>query len=1086
MGDDLLTILFTDVEGSTALHVSKGDAEARRILGACDEVIRHQVREHGGREIKSTGDGFMIAFTSPRRAVACALAIQETSTARGQQVRVRAGVHTGEVSEEAGDLFGGAVNAAARICAKAQGGEVLVSDVVRQLCGTSGDVSWRERGVVRLRGFPERWRLYQAVSPVRGTSVGERTPFVGREAELAELRRLMQQALAGHGGLVMIGGEPGVGKSRLNEEIAAEARGRGFLALTGHCYASQAGLPYMPWVEMVETAARDADFTEMRQAMGEAAPELARIVPQLRHTFSDIPPPLELPPEQQRRYTFSCLSDYVARVARARPRLYVLEDLHWADDSTLLFLEHLAERLSTIPVLIVGTYRDPPIDVSPILAEALSGLVRRRQARLLSLQRHSASEVAAMLQALSGHAPPPEVSSAIHTETEGNAFFVEEVYRYLAETGRLLDQRGHFRSDLRIEELDVPRNVQLVTRQRLDRLTPPTRQLLTAGAVIGRHFRLEILEALAEMPESDILDAVDEAERAGVLVAEPVAATTQLRFSHEIVRQTLLAGLSPPRRQRYHLRVADVLERHWAGDADRHAADIAHHLLTAGAGADADRTVHHLRLAAEQALARAAFEDSLRHLEAALDLSPARNSRQRTDLLFTRGLALRGAGRWDEAMAAWEEALHLGETLRDDAVVAHLCAEMAMNYFWSGRMPEAVEIAGRGLKGVGDTLSADRAILLGTTGFAHSYAGDFPRADDLTASAVVMAEGFDDRRVLGYALNLRSIHHFMWQQCAECIAHGLRAAEVLRAAGDVFLLANDLCIVEHALLWLGRVQEARLIGEEVGPLAERIGHHGAIAVERSVRLYGEILGGRLDAVESSAAHLLAMSRQHGLGFIADYHTLLGLAAFWRGDWERGLTSCEEGRRATIPGVLAGAPWAFSFLIRAYTGDDRSALKMLDDAPVLSAPGEPLSISGLTAVRALVEGLVVLGRHQQASHLYPLVRARIEEGLVLSHWDMRLLHAIAGLAAAAGRRWEVAEEHYLAAQRQASELPHRLDEPEVGRFYAMMLIDRGGTGDAAVARGLLQEATAGYRAIGMPRHEAMAQELLARAEAAVRR
>src|SRR5207302_453965 len=159
-----------------------------------------------------------------------------------------------------------------------------------------------------------------------------------------------------------------------------------------------------------------------------------RLVPQLRQILPDIPPPLELPPDQQRRYTFTCISGYLARVAHIRPRLYVLEDLHWADESTLLFLEHLVERLSTVPVLIIGTYRDPPIDVSPGLASTLSELVRRRQARLLSLKRHSEAEVAGLLRALSGHSPPPEVTAAIYAETEGNAFFVEEVFRYLAET----------------------------------------------------------------------------------------------------------------------------------------------------------------------------------------------------------------------------------------------------------------------------------------------------------------------------------------------------------------------------------------------------------------------------------------------------------------------------------------------------------------------------------------------------------------------------------------------------------------------------------------------------------------------------
>jgi hypothetical protein len=293
----------------------------------------------------------------------------------------------------------------------------------------------------------------------------------------------------------------------------------------------------------------------------------------------------------------------------------------------------------------------------------------------------------------------------------------------------------------------------------------------------------------------------------------------------------------------------------------------------------------------------------------------------------------------------------------------------------------------------------------------------------------------------------------------------------------VFLLANHLCIVEHALLWAGRTEEARAIGQEVGPLAQRIGHHGAIAVDGSVQLYGEILAGHLDAVERRALQLLALSREHDLGFIADFHTLLGLAAFWRGDWERAVACCEDGVRTVIPGALAGAPWAFSFLIRAYIGDRRRVLTMFEDRPDLPDPGQPLNMGGLTIVRALVEGLVMIGRDEEASRLYPLLRARIDAGLVLNHWDMRLLHAVAGVAAAAGHQWETSEEHYRTALRQAEELPHRLDQPEVRRLYAMMLMERRAPGDADRAGLLLQEAIADYHAIGMPRHEAMARELL---------
>lgn len=161
-----VTILISDVEGSTALHSARGDAEAQTVLGICDSLVRTQVRDHRGRAIKSTGDGLLAVFTSPRRAVECALAIQQAVTQHGdeqphQQVRVRVGLHAGEISEEVGDVHGSAVNAAARICGRARGGEVLVSEVVRQLCGPLPDTVFTERGRVTLKGFPERWRLYE-------------------------------------------------------------------------------------------------------------------------------------------------------------------------------------------------------------------------------------------------------------------------------------------------------------------------------------------------------------------------------------------------------------------------------------------------------------------------------------------------------------------------------------------------------------------------------------------------------------------------------------------------------------------------------------------------------------------------------------------------------------------------------------------------------------------------------------------------------------------------------------------------------------------------------------------------------------
>jgi len=482
-----VTILFSDVEGSSRLATERGDETARELLRAQEELVRGQITQHSGHEVKSLGDGFMVAFASARKAVACAVGIQRALEewnagvgAHGraplrEPLRLRIGLNAGEVIHEERDLFGAAVNAAARIAAKADGSQILVSETVKALLGPAKDVQFADRGRFRLKGFPERWRLFEVIWQEERPSVAappmvERTPFVGRDAERAELRRFLEQAAGGHGSLAMIGGEPGVGKTRLAEELMAEARQRGMTALIGHCYEMEGAPPYMPIVEALEAAARTATPEGFRAALGDAAGEVARIMPELRRLFPDIPAPLELPPEQERRYLFNSVREFIERAGRARPLLLVLDDLHWADDSTMLLVQHIAQQLHEMPVLIVGTYRDVELDVARPLARALDELHRQRLVHRIALKRLAEEGVSAMLRALSGQEPPAPLVQVIYSETEGNPFFVEEVFQHLAEEGKLFDKQGRWRSDLQVSELDVPEGVRLVIGRRLERV----------------------------------------------------------------------------------------------------------------------------------------------------------------------------------------------------------------------------------------------------------------------------------------------------------------------------------------------------------------------------------------------------------------------------------------------------------------------------------------------------------------------------------------------------------------------------------------------------------------------------------------
>jgi len=262
---------------------------------------------------------------------------------------------------------------------------------------------------------------------------------------------------------------------------------------------------------------------------------------------------------------------------------------------------------------VLGTYRDTPIDRSESLAATLGRLVRRRHhVSLFSLANHTQAEVEEMLRVLSGHPPPRKVTAAIYAESDGNAFFVEEVFRHFAESGRLVDEHGRLRTDLQIGELEVPPNVRLVISQRLERLSEPTRRMLAVAAIMGRNFSFEILEHVLEMESADLLDAIEAAERAQIIVEQPSGPEAHYRFAHELFRQTLLTQLATPRRQRYHLRIADQLERLYAHTPELHAADIARHLVRCGSAANPARTAHYLTLAGDRRHAAAAYEEALR------------------------------------------------------------------------------------------------------------------------------------------------------------------------------------------------------------------------------------------------------------------------------------------------------------------------------------------------------------------------------------------------------------------------------------------------------------------------------------------
>ena len=1080
-----VTILFTDVEASTDLRTRHGDEAAQVLLREHEDLVRDHVRAHGGIEVKALGDGFMMAFGSARRALACAVAIQRTLSERRldlPDIRVRIGVNTGEVMLQGDDLYGQAVHAAARIGAKAGGGEILVSEIVKQLVGSTPEVTFVDRGWYELKGFPERFHLFEVAcgpaEPAPSAAFAARTPYVGRESERSELARLVDGAGRGQGSLVLVGGEPGVGKTRLTEELGSEAAARGFRVLVGRCYESDGAPPYVPFVEIFEQALAATPSPEaIRAILGDEAPEVAKLLPGLRRQFPDIPAPLELPPEQERYYLFNSLRDILTRAAAGRPLFLVFDDLHWADEGTLLLLEHVADRIPRLAVLAVGTYRDTEVTPDHRFARPLEGLLRRRHAHQLSLKRLPEEGVAALLRALSGQEPPPLLVTAVHAETQGNPFFTEEVFKHLTEEGRLYDENGRFRSEVTIGELEVPESLRLVLGRRLERLGDNGRRALSAAAVVGRAFTYELLEALGELAPEPLLDALEEAQRARLIA--PLSDSPdedRLLFSHELIRQTLLAELSPPRRRRLHLLVADTLERLCANTLDEQASEIAYHLTQAGPAADRRRLLSFLALAGRQAMRTADYEDALRNYEAAVAMVEVAEPAERAELFTQRGFARRCVGRLDDALPDWYEALRLHEELGNAEDAARMCLEGSRDLFYLNRDQESLVLAEHGLAALGDRETPQRVEMLGWTGVSGSWVAPFEPGAAFIDGALALAEGLDDKRAVGYALATRSLHRFPFALHQEVLDYGREGVRLLRSHGDLWETCTVLSFMEIAAIELGRTQLGAELGDEVVMLASRLGHAFALDFAHSLCVCSNQLTlSALDMSEAGAKRHLDVAGP--LGFRHLSATMLSQVAFLRGDWEEALRWAEDAVRHSPEGHHrnSGPDWACLVRVLAYVGRSAAVHAILDERrSLLPRPGQPNGYGQWYIPVAAIEALWVIGERNGAADLYPLVRElRETTKIVRFALGAQLIERIAGIGAAAGRQWDLAEGHFQTALAQAEELPFDIEGAETRRFYAEMLLERNAPGDRDRARSLLDEAILVYRRIGMLRHEELA-------------
>ena len=833
----------------------------------------------------------------------------------------------------------------------------------------------------------------------------------------------------------------------------------------------------MPFVEVVEAAlTRSSSIEQFRNLAAGNAAELAQIAPGLRRVFPNLPIAAELPTAQVRRYLFQSLFDFIARLSRVKPLVLLLDDLHWADESTLAMVNFLARRVEHLPVLVIATYRDEELDASATLNRTLEELIRTGigSIKLEGLPRQG---VAQMIAGLSRRQPPGHLIELIFEETQGNPFFVEEVYNNLAEEGMIFGRDGEFVSLPSGHELTVPQNLRLVIGRRLDRLSENAREVLSVAAVIGQSFSFMLLEAVVGALDPDaLLEGFEEVQHAGFITASTQGPEAPFAFAHELVRQTLIRRMSQPREQRLHLKTAQAMEQLFPARVEERAAEIVYHLIKSGPYADSAKVAHYLSLLGQSLLRAGALEDARLTFAKALQ-SQETDVATRARILADLACAERGLGDWNAAIGHLRQSIDLYADAGDLRSIGRIVFEMVESFVWTGDFREAVEFADRGLSHLRGDEPTYQARLLSALGYIRAAQGQYSSAMQAYKEALASpAVGPFLARVLAY----RSVCHCNFMQLDEALFDAQKSASLSNPEASPWTHTLALSIMMRAHYCLGRPGQALKIAVDLEPLARGAGQLAALSFCASIEAWADFARNpRIVILDQRIRDAVSFHRETSLSlFLAQSLGQMSLVRFLAGDWDEATAIAEEARTGELHQAFAGFAAGMLLRLSGYSGDRERVLELFDQArahlPVLERPNPGGSWSLLMEA---VESLSMVDEHGRAAELYPQVRELLSTGAVCMTFGCRFLETTAGIAAGAGGNWDLAGQHFERALNQAAEFPHRLEEAEVQRLHAMMLLRCNRPGDRERARGMLTSAADSYENIGMPQHLKLTRALL---------
>jgi DNA-binding SARP family transcriptional activator/tetratricopeptide (TPR) repeat protein len=882
--------------------------------------------------------------------------------------------------------------------------------------------------------------------------------FVGRESELAELRAGLDEAIAGRGGLYLLVGEPGIGKSRLADELIRSAQARGAQVLVGRCWEAGGAPAYWPWVQSIRAHVRATEPGLLRSQLGAGAAELAQLLPELHELFPNLPEPPALESEGARFSLFEAASSLLTSAAQARPLVLFLDDLHAADEPSLLLLQFLARELGESRLLLVGAYRN--VDPSPTdpLTIALTELAREPVTRSIALAGLGEREVARFIELTSGEAPSEELVVTIHEETEGNPLFVGEIVRLLAAEGGL-DAREAPR-------LAIPQSVRDVIARRLRHLSENCNQVLVLASVLGREFGLVTLARLGRVPEVELLDTLDEAMAARV-VSDVPGSPGHLRFAHVLIRDTLYEGLTTVRRVRLHRLVVEALEALYGEEPGPHLAELAHHAI---AGGDFEKGLRYARRAGDRALTLLAYEEATRLYETALEaLDPSGTSDEtaRCGLLLSLGEAKIRAGDSPTAKKAFLDAAEIAQRLGLARELARAAAGYGgrIMYARAGGDDRLVPLLEEGLAELDDEDVELRVRLLARLAGALRDEHSRDRRDTLSREAVELARRSGNPRALAYALDGRAAAILAPDTVVECLTLGSELCKVAERIGD-----KERVVHGH---WHRMIAEGMVGDIRDAELDIAAGSHIAEELRQPAQLWG--------LWASQAMHALAAGRLTG----ADELVAKAFAFGERAQPEMAIpvyrlqkhTLCEfrgglEEIEPAIRDLVAEYPARLAFRcllahLWAQLGRMQEARRVFEELATNDFAALPFDMEWLLGMSLLAETSSLLADTDSARVLYELLLPWKAFNVADHPEAMRgSVSRYLGILASALQHFDEAEPHFEKALETNARMGARPWLAHTQRDYARMLLARNAGGDQEKAQQLLSQALMTYRELGM--------------------